>query len=455
MSWFLRTKALPITKVAATIAIVAVAALGATASAGAATPTTGCFWIGPYDRDAFDDPELNVAYPDEGAAYWAARFNMPAGSRLILEGRFPHARYMSLNAYSAGAPTDTLTDVAVEPRRDSVNPFAPGARRDLGRSRREFRIEVVDAPAPGAGQPREPNTLYAESPGGVQELMYRVYVPDKGRASAGGVGVPKPELVLADGTRLEGRAACEAINDPVRELPSQRIPVSLYTALVNTPGADFETVPAFAPVRWEAFFNFTYALSVYKVGTPSEPDRELIDTTPSGGQYSNGDARYVIGPINKTYGDLLVLRGKMPTFPSTRGGARRMRDGQVRYWSMCQNESPVTTSVVDCVYDEQVPLTGKRRYTIVVGNASNRPDNANRDCGVKFLHWGHYVDPLGRANVGTLLMRNMRADPGFDEAIQNVDEPGREAAVMGPYLPRSEYVSERDFAALGCAQAAH
>ena len=320
--------------------------------------------------------------------------------------------------------------------------------------KREFKIEVVDAPAPAEGEPRKPNTLYAASNGGVQELLHRVYVPDKGRGSAGGVGVPQPTLVLADGTRLEGDDACAAINDPVRELPSLRVPVGLYTSLVNTPGADFETTPAFSPVRWEAFFNFTYALSVYKVGTPSEPDRDAIDTTPSGGQYSNGDARYVVGPVNRNYGEVLVLRGKMPTFPRTRKGATRMEEGEVRYWSLCQNESPVTTSVVDCVYDEQVPLSSGRRYTIVVGNAGSRPENANRDCGVKFLRWGHYVDPLGRRGGGTLLMRNMLADPGFDEAIQNVDEPGREAEVMGPYLPDGEYMSAQDFAAVGCDSAA-
>lgn len=439
------------------VAAAALALLGLGSSAGsaaAAAPTTGCFWIGPFDKDALDDPDLNVAYPDEGAAYWAARFNIPAGSKLLLEGRFPHARYMSLNAYSDGAPADTLTDVDVEPRKGSVNPFLPGARRNVPDSKRKFEIEVVDAPAPAEGEPRRPNTLYAASNGGVQELLHRVYVPDKGRPSDGGAGVPQPTLVLADGTRLEGEAACAAINDPVRELPSLRVPVALYTSLVNTPGADYETTPAFSPLRWEAFFNFTYALSVYKVGTPSESDRDAIDTTPSGGQYSNGDARYVVGPVNRNLGDLLVLRGKMPTFPRTRKGEARMTDGQVRYWSLCQNESPVTTSVVDCVYDEQVPLAKGRRYTVVVGTAGSRPENANRDCGVKFLRWGHYVDPLGRPGGGTLLMRNMLADPGFDEAIQNVAEPGDEAGVMGPYLPDGEYMSTQDFAALGCDSAA-
>ncbi len=432
--------------------LAALGMFGAVAGAArASAPQANCFWIGPFDRDQLDNPDVNVAYPDFGAGYWAARFNLPAGARMVLEGRYPHARYVSLNAYRGGNPTDTLPDVEIEPRRGGTNPFRAGARRDLGRKLRQWKVRVLDRPAPQRSSRRRANTLYAESSGGVQELMYRVYVPDRGRGSKAGGGLPKPTVVLADGTRLSRRQACDAVNDPDRTLPSLTVPVPVYEGLVNTPGADFETAPAFSPLRWEAFFNFRYALSVYQVGTPSEPEREDLDHSQVGGQYSNGDARYVVGPINRAYGEILVLRGKMPTFPHTRGGESRMSEGDVRYWSLCQNESPVTTSVVSCLYDEQVPLDRGRRFTVVVGTAADRPPKARRRCGVAWLRWGHYVDPLGRRGGGTLLMRNIRADPAFAGAIQNVDEPGAERALMGRYLPRGEYMASSDFAAPGCA----
>lgn len=426
------------------------AALIAPARAGAVVPEANCFWIGPFDRGNLDDPDVNVAYPDLGAAYWAARFNLPPGARLVLGGRYPHARYVSLNAYRDGGPTDTLTDVDIRPRRGSVNPFAEGARRDLRRGRREWRVTVLDREPPADPSERRRNTLYASADGGVQELIYRVYVPDKGRSPLGGGGLPKPTVVLANDDRLERRAACAEINDPVRELPSLRVPVPVYEGLVNTPGADYATTPSFSPLRWEAFFNFAFALSVFQVGTPSEPDRDALDKSQIGGQYSNGDARYVIGPVNRAHGEILVLRGKMPRFPRTRAGAGRMGGGEVRYWSLCQNESPVTTSVISCAYDEQVPLAKGRRFTIVVSTGDTRPADARRRCGVRWLRWGRYVDPLGRRGGGTLLMRNIRPDPGFEEAIQNVDEPGDEQAVMGSYLPRGRYMSSDEFVAPGC-----
>ncbi len=413
-------------------------------------PEANCFWLGPFDRDHLDDPEVNLAYPDKGAGYWAARFNLPAGARMVLEGRFPHARYISLNAYSDGKPIDTIPDVDIEPEGGSVNPFLPASRRDLGPNKRDWKVKVLDRPSPEREAQRAPNTIYAESNGGVQELIYRVYVPDRGRGSKAGGGLPKPTVVLADGTRLPRRQACDAVNDPDRSLPSLTVPVPVYEGLVNTPGADFQTTPAFAPLRWEAFFNFAFALSVYQVGTPSEPEREDLDKSQIGGQYSNGDARYTVGPINRSYGEILVLRGKMPTFPRTRRGGKRMKRGEVRYWSLCQNESPVTTSVISCVYDEQVPLGERRSYTVVVGTADVRPPDAHRRCGVAWLRWGRYVDPLGRAGGGTLLMRNIRPDPSFEQAIQNVTDPGEEQAVMGRYLPRGEYMNSEDFVGPAC-----
>jgi hypothetical protein len=44
----------------------------------------------------------------------------------------------------------------------------------------------------------------------------------------------------------------------------------------------------------------------------------------------------------------------------------------------------------------------------------------------------------------------MLPSPNFDEAAQNVENPGEEEAVMGPYLPQGEYMSKEDFEARGC-----
>jgi hypothetical protein len=438
---------------AAALVLAVVGLLGAgTMAAPSEAQTSGgrasCFWFPVFDR------EHNFAYPDFSARYWAARFSPPPGSRLLLEGRFPRARYMSLNAYRGAEPIDTITDTEVEPLHGDTNPFVEGSRRDIGRRGRRWNLRVSDRPAPEEPAPRRDNTLYAAASGGVQTLAYRVYVPDKGRGIKAGGGLPLPVLIGADGSRLEGRAACAAINDPDRALASPTIPLAVYESLINTPGADPATVPAFNPFRWEAFFNLAYALSVFKVGTPSEPERAAISTEQTGGVYSNGDSRYVSGAVGKSYGEILVVEGRMPTFPRTRSGPRRMPGGQLRYWSLCQNDTPLTTAAIDCIYDEQVPLAAGRRYTVVVSNRAARPATARRSCGVKFLRRGNLTDPFGRTGGGLLVLRNMRPDPGFAGAIQNVDEPGTEKRVMGPHLPRMTYMDADEFVAPRCPNGA-
>lgn len=420
--------------------------------AEAAQPHATCFWIGPFDRAALDNPELNFAYPDTAVGYWAARFRLPDGARMLLDGKFPRSRYMSLNAYRSGAPVDALTDIEFRPNKGSVNPFRTGKRRDLRNPRRSWQASVVNDPTPATDSGRAPNTLYAPPEDGVQELIYRVYLPDRGRDSRGGVTLPRPVVVLADGSRLTGAAACAAVNDPVREITPQTVPAPYYSLLVNTPGADPETVPAFAPVHWENFFNTPLALSIYKRGTPSEGDRARLSQEQTGGQYSNGDTRYITASINRRFGEILVLRGKMPTFPATEGPRRkRMKPGQVRYWSLCQNETPTTTSVVSCLRDSQVPLTRKRMFTIVVSTRADRPKNARRECGVAWLNWGNFVDTLGREGTGLLIMRNLLGAPRFQHAIQKIRKLGTEKEVMGAYFPKSTYMSRAAFKAPRCA----
>ena len=160
-----------------------------------------CFWEGPISTKqpttrGFDGRYFN--FPEESATYWMSRFRLPAGSRLVLRGRYPHGRYMSLNSYSEGAPTDALSDIAIRPNPGATNPFVTGKLRD--RPKRGWRVTVVDEKPPAAGAPRTQNTLYAQPDGGVAiEVFYRVYEPDKGLDLTGAAGLPRPRLVCRSG----------------------------------------------------------------------------------------------------------------------------------------------------------------------------------------------------------------------------------------------------------------
>ena len=420
-----------------------------------AAPISTCFWEGPISMkrratNGFDGHYFN--YPEESATYWLARFEVPAGAKLYLRGRYAHARYHSLNSYSEGAPTDALSDFEIRPLPGSTNPFLVGNRRDL--PNRSYRVVVLDRPSPPAGERRKPNTLYAQPEGEAPiELLYRTYEPDRGRDLTGGVGLPRPILTLADGARRRGAALCRAINDPDREIPVLTTPEEQWFVAEHAPGCDPDTAPAVDPPHWKRFFNLNYARVGFALGCSdaAQATHEAMPPGRDGGAfYSNQDIRYLYTSLSRGFGPVLVIRARMPTHPSTYRHQRRMGTGQVRFWSLCATESPLTVRTEDCLADRQVPLGPRRRYTIVVSKPPDRPDNARRACGVAWLRWPLRGDGDDSPDYANLIIRNMLAASGFEHAIQNIRDPGTEEEVMGPYFPRSTYTSTAAFEARGC-----
>jgi hypothetical protein len=411
-----------------------------TAEAKAAEKLSSCFWLGPFTSRR--GPEFNYAFPDIGATYWTARYMVPAGATLRPQGTFAHARYQSFHSYGAMQPVDSINDLETVPDPGSTNPFLPGADRTA--KHRSYAISVSSDPPPAEAGLRTPNTLYAGVAGrNDQELIYRVYVPDRGRDYSGGVGLPEPELRLADGTILRGADLCAAIGSTGNVLETSQLPLDLYRALRDQPGKP-STFPAINPPRFGAFYNTAYTINcVYLNVCEPNPLR-------SGGQYSNRDIAYVGAFLNRQFGPVLVLRGKLPTTPETYDREKRMGEGQLRYWSICQNESFATTAGAGCLYDEQVPIDKDRRYTIVTSLPADRPANARERCGVGFVPWPENGDGAGHPDDALLLIRNMLPSPTFHQAVQDTKVPGDERTVMGPYLPAATYMSAAEFEQLGC-----
>jgi len=410
-------------------------------SVNATTGSSSCFWRGPIDAT-----HVNNAFPDTAVTYWTATISLPAGSRLGITGEFPHSRSMSFNAYDGtGVATDHIDDVAIVPAKGSTDPFLSGADRNA--TRRTYHVTVLDQ-VPSGRTP--PNTLSAGVSGqNTQVLIYRVYVPDKGKDATGGVGLPHVSVTLADGTVSTGSAMCEAVHAEKGFPPSQKFPLATYLSLRDQPG-QLPTFPALdPPVFWRAFDVTALVACIYRGSCGGTPEL-------SPGQYSNLDNAYVVAAVNRGFsaGPVLVLRGKMPTTPSTYDRNAVMRSGtQLRYWSLCQNESLATTRVGACLYDEQVPLDKDRNYTIVSSLPSDRPVNARAACGVGWIPWPTRGDGAGHQEDAMLIVRNMLPAPGFAAAIQDVSRPGRETQVMGSYLPVGRYTTKASFQALGCPPA--
>ena len=399
-----------------------------TAPAAAEDPPQDCFWT-----SVFDEENGNLFYPDTGVNYYLGRVNLPPGGELVIRGRYPHARYMSFNAYNEQfQPTDALADVEIAPERRSTNPFVAGNRRAL--PRRDYTVHVVpDALA----EKRERNTVYLGAdgrPSHAASIVYRVYLPDRGQDQFGGVDLPEVAIRLPDGSEIEQPAACTALTDQ----PSTGITETDQRS--GGPAVPNYTTATRRP-RWERFFNVPRTM----LNQFSATLADAYGAESRGGFFSDGNNAYVYAFMAREFGPVLVLRGRVPRVPPTYDGERRFGSGQLRYWSLCTvSMQPYgVTDTIGCTNDAWLTTGRKRWFTIVISTPQARPANARKGCGVTWL-------PFGARPTAALVMRNQLASPGFDRAIQKVRKPGTEREVMGDYLPRGRYLSTEKFEKHGC-----
>lgn len=415
-----------------------------------------CFWtVGAANATA-----MNVAFPDADASYWAAYYILPAGAKLQLEGRYPHSRFAAIQSYNLmGSPVDALADYQINPDPGSVNPFRPRVPRTA--TRRSYTLELLDTSLgewPSMNQRSDMpvrNALHTlpmvgDSP--VRLLMYRVFVPDRGRDLRGSVQLPQPRLTLADGTVLTGKAACAALlpaQMPTLDPAALQLPKDQYDAMRYQPGVA-AWFPAKNPPAWRIQYNRPYLMALY-----NGPDFHSDDSNPTRlGQSSffpNLFVQYARVVTNRKLGKVVAFRGRLATTPRTLAGERYLQSAQVRYESFCTQESMLTTRVTDCAFDEQIPLRAGRRFVVVASRRADRPRNATARCGVTWLDWSSRGDGGRDHDFGSLQMRTMLPSSSFHHSIQDTRAPGDEHRVMGSYLPAGRYYPDRRaFEKLGC-----
>jgi hypothetical protein len=407
-------------------------------------PTVGCFWTGPFTAA---NPKTNSAFPGTEITYWGAKFVTPPGSVLTLKGRYPHARYSSFNAYeNNGASASSLNDRQIRPDAGSSNPSLPGADRSV--RKRSYTIYVRGETAPSE-RPRR-NTLYAEpASASHQDILYRVYVPDRGRDLTGGTGLPTPSLKLEDGRVLTGQALCNEMNS-IHDYKGNLLTPAAYQTLLNSPGKDPATNPALPKFEFFKYFNLANVFARFK-DTAAQQQAWIDNPREEGTQYNNNDARYMTGAFSFRFGEVLAVHGRMPTTPLTLNGNRRTRAGQLVEWDMCTIQSLVTTKTYRCLFDEQVPMRNRnRQYVILVSTAEQRPSNARRACGVAWLPADPEGDGAGRTDAGQLLTRNILPSPDFRKSIWGVSTPFNAKETMGDYYPKGKYMSREGFESGGC-----
>jgi hypothetical protein len=409
-----------------------------------------CFWrYGPSSGD----PYLNIAYPDAGTFYWGAIFSMPKGSKLHLEGKFPHSRYASLISYDfKGSPVESVADYLFKPLPGSINPFIDGADRTS--SQRSYRIEVLDAPMTEPmrwgvylkGETREAIHAPQQADNPQQQLQYRIYARDKGTDETANAGLPEPVLTLADGKVLRGQEACAQLrtaqplvgDQAALSLPRPELQKLIDDAKKRVGPAG----PATEPPTWGKSTEETSRYAIYTGETTSQAGARKG----SGSFYANQDNQYMRAFVSRKFGEVFVMRAKAPTTPRTFNGDPKW-DGnaELRYWSWCSNQGFGTARVNACVYDEQVPVDKNGFYTIVVSRAADRPRNAIPQCGVAWLPMADVGDGTGETDLTLLTMRQMLGAGDFKQALHNNKSVANLAQDLGPYFPRGRYTSVAAF----------
>ena len=417
---------------------------------------------------ALDQDALRGLYPDPHATYIVAGAVVASlGHTLVVEGRFPHARFFSVQMSPPldpahyyydkrfGAPEVPIVDVDIEPEPGSTNPFLPGADRRA--PRRDYRVEFEMVAGDGLeiepayreplhrapGNRRKASSWQYQGPLGRRKIIsghgrgawddgtlwIRYYAPDN--PDGGPVdplaGVPLPRVhwrapdgrrywIMAENGHREERRILNATHRAIRSAPVRP------TGIAGPSVGWFRENGIF-----EAGLQGIFA-SVGKTGPEDYAEGAALvrgltargARLPGAGSLMSSNSRvpyvsYLSRGINLEADHVAVLTGRLPSHPRTLNGEPRMRIGQVRYLSFTLYPEPDWLNTESfgiphaSVMDEEIVTDDEDRYTIVYSRAAERPDNATAANGVTWQDFG----PSGK---GGFNLRWMTVGPDWRDA---------------------------------------
>ena len=368
--------------------------------------------------------QSNIGIPDAAAFYWLQPVVAGADTQIVISGRYPDARYVSLAVYQPdGGPFtsngvgSSLPDHRIAADRGSANPWQrpalPGGR---------FTVTIRSQVTPAATNVLPmPHGTTSTHPG---YLLYRVYLPAGDRPTR----VPLPTLTVHDG-------------HTTRRLPTCRDQDAPVPAPVRDPTPTPTSAPPPPP-----------QLKFYKPAAGFTVNALLPNT----------DTSYALAYFahRATSSDVVVVRAKAPTSASGSHPAPwpnpRM---DMRYWSMCiatgtadlptvVNTLPSGQTDDGCRADEATARNAAGDYTYVIGAESQRAA-IERVPGVTFLPFA--TDQT--TPVYVLLLRNMLVNPAFPHSTASgtqTDDPTSAAVAIGAYYPQLSVCSLATLTTNGC-----
>src|SRR5258708_1696575 len=197
-----------------TVALLA-AACGTTVATPSSSPSAhACAW--PEWAAVATGNSPNSLLPDAAASYWMLPFTVQSGLQITVSGRYPDARYASLQVYSRAAALfavngvrSALADYQIAPDAGSVNPWQRPARPG-GRFTVTLRADVSTSDVNTL--PLSPDGTAAGSGG---YLQYRVYLPAGGDFSK----VVPPAVTLHPGSSTLAMAPCHGSSSSPTKAP--------------------------------------------------------------------------------------------------------------------------------------------------------------------------------------------------------------------------------------------
>jgi hypothetical protein len=475
--------------------------------------SAGEMWITRYAKPVNWDSTL-AGQPDPNGTYYIGASPLaPFGSKLIIEGEFPHARFFSIQvtpplnaeqyyAHPFGAAEVGIVDADINPLPGHVNPFRVGADRNATsrKYRVEYNLAIGDPVALNGrahiplyranGNVRAGALIVYRGPMGQKDpftgapiatasrfnygaVWVRTFAADKGKDAGGGVALPKMWCELPTGEKYF--IACDS-----REA-KKNTDATAKMRLTSTNGL-YNYFSKYA--EWGKEFGlYRQILSgVCKTYDWNHPDsiRRLreIDLGATGrGEFQRPPGNYEGQATINNYCSYLshglpldtnmvaVVTGQLPTFPNTRNGLSKMPAAQMRYFSIGAYDNdpfgPLPGACISMLMDDELILDNNRRYIIAYSRKNDKPVNATSANGVKWMEWGSIAD-LG------LTTRWITVSPEweFEKSPHEKNLPwattefagsaynpkllqNSHKGWMGCYLPRISLMTKKEFEQLG------
>lgn len=386
---------------------------------------------------------LHHLYPDPHATYLVLGvFLAPFGTKVTLEGEFPHSRFFDVQVsppldpafyyYDGkfGVPEVPIVDVDIEPIAEHNNPFRLGSSRDVENRRYQLtwtltvgngaQIEPAYRPpyfrAPGnhryasaiqyQGPLADPHSEFNQFGSGngvwtTGSFWIRYYAPDRLAGPLGGVPLPKVLYELPTGEQFFLHA----------DFSEAEAAINQTQEAWSTEGE--EPDPSESAIGWGHEFDIleTGLAAIFQtVGKTTPADkaygRDLVlgltsrgIHQPPPGNYESSSSRctyisYLDRGMSIDHGKVAVLTGRLPKTPSTRNGEPTLQPGQARYFSITSYALPDWLDLsfvgvaLTSVMDDEIMTDAEGRYVIVYSRQEDRPANAYPENGVTWVNWG-------------------------------------------------------------------